>query len=606
MVVLLCALLCGGALVAATAALADNLRYIMRWTQSLIITQKSAPSDAPSAGLQFLLRSGMIRQAMAGVYEYLPVGRRCLRKLEILVESQMLAAGAMPVRLPAMQSMELWEKTAGGSPLDDRAELFRLKDREGRLASLAFDHAPAAVELAGGLLRSYKQLPARLFQIGRLFRDDAHPRLGLLRLREFTAASLFSFQADAASMREEVGRLCDLCRRIFEPCGIPARLVDGAGGSRQFVITSELGHSTVAVSERGEYAATLDAARTSDRPWSFDAPARGELERVYTPDLPSIEQVSAFLQAPPAHLLKTLVHRVTGHGEISWLVAVVRGDHELNSNKLADVVRQRFGIERFELADDADVRREWPIGFVGPDLASRKPSAVLVVDPDAAADAPWVAGGNESDYHVRNFNWRRELGTAIDNPKKLIVADIRNALDGDPSPDGSPLKLVAAIKLARITAHGDRLSKPLNAVFVDEHGQQQPLMLAACEIGLDRLLGALAEISHDDRGLIWPKPIAPYAVVITPIQYDGATRQAADALYEQLMSAGVDALLDDRTEPRAGAKFADADLLGIPLRINIGERGLKEGKVEFKFRRTGEVTMVPLEEAAAWLGPHCH
>jgi prolyl-tRNA synthetase len=332
---------------------------------------------------------------------------------------------------------------------------------------------------------------------------------------------------------------------------------------------------------------------------------------VHTPNLPGIEDVSEFLKVKPKNMLKTLVFsvapRATGEtarpenlAHPKWLVAVVRGDHDVNEAKLRHAAKQHFNIESIALTDSPDVRASWAIGFVGPDAAIRNPEAVMLVDPDAAQGASfWVTGGNEIDYHVKHFNWFRECGDRLADPKKVAIADLRNAVEGDPSPrnDGGKLKLSRGIEIGHVFKLGTKYSDSMDAHFLDEKGERRPFIMGCYGIGIGRILIAAAETLYDDKGLIWPPSIAPFQVVVTPIKYEGDVKSTADRLYDELNRAGIDSILDDR-DARPGFKFADADLIGFPVRINVGDRGLKEGKVELKSRKAKDAEMVPVDQAA--------
>ena len=335
----------------------------------------------------------------------------------------------------------------------------------------------------------------------------------------------------------------------------------------------------------------------------FGDEPKGALEKVHTPNLPGIEDVGKFMKVKPKNMLKTLIFRTDASGPAlssgvnpKWVVAVVRGDHEVNEAKLKKTVREQFQVGILPLVDDPAMRETWAIGFVGPDAAIKAPDAVLVVDPDAAQGGFWASGANEPDYHVKYFNWFRECGDKLADPKKTQVADIRNATAGDPSPknDGGKLQTSKGIEMGHVFKLGTKYSDALGANYLDDAGKQHAIIMGCYGIGVGRILIAAVENMHDDKGIIWPAAIAPYSVVITPIKYDGEVKETADKLYAQLNAAGIDTILDDR-DARPGFKFADADLIGFPVRITIGDRGLKEGKVEFKRRKATEPEMVTID-----------
>jgi prolyl-tRNA synthetase len=488
-----------------------------------------------------------------------------------------------------------------------------VRDRHGRVNVLGPTHEEVVTELVAATVNTYRQLPLTLFQIQTKFRDEYRPRSGLLRVREFLMKDAYSFHLDLETLRATYDFMLSAYGRIFSRCGLPAVAAEaesgpiggGEGVSHEFLVPCEAGEDVLVFSDRGNYAANLERAATGERPWSWGGDATAELEKVHTPAMASVEDVARYMKVEPRQVLKTLVFRTTPSGpalesgvNARWVVAVVRGDHEVNEAKLGRVARETFQVTGLHLADDADVRAAWPVGFVGPHAATYRYDVVMVVDPDAAQDGPWVAGANERDHHVRGFNWFRECGQNLADPRKVIVADIRNAIEGDSSPrnDGGRLVLRRAIEVGHIFQLGDKYSAALGALVQDEAGHKRPVLMGCYGIGIGRMLAAAAEALGDDNGLVWPVAIAPYAVVITPVRYDGATKAAADRLYDQLSAAGVDVLLDDR-DARPGAKFADADLIGFPVRVTVGERGLKDGKVELKQRTAPGAETVPLADA---------
>jgi prolyl-tRNA synthetase len=580
----------------------------MRWTQTLIPTQKENPADAQIISHQLMIRAGLIRQLTAGAYDFLPLGLRSLQKASAIVRQEMNAIGAAEVLLPALQPLELWQKT--GRDVSYGENLFKLKDRHGRMIVLGPTHEEVITELVSAYVNSYKQLPLSLYQIQTKFRDEFRPRFGLLRVREFLMKDAYSFHASLDSLNRTYDDYYRAYERIFTRCGIPYVIVEaesgpiGGSASHEFMAACSAGEDLLVRSDKGNYAANVEKAETGRRESTFGGDPTGPLEKVHTPHLPAIEDVGRFMKVKPKNMLKTLVFRTTNPGPTlesgvnpHWVVAVVRGDHEVNESKLARAAAEHFQVRGIELVDDQEVRAKWPIGFVGPDAAIKALDAVMLVDPDAAQGGFWAAGANEIDYHVKHFNWFRECGQPLADPKKVAIADIRNAIEGDPSPknDGGILHTSRGIEIGHVFKLGTKYSDALGAQFLDDQGNQNPLIMGCYGIGVGRILIAAVENGHDERGIIWPAAIAPFSVVITPIKYDGEVKTAADRLYEQLNAAGIDALLDDR-DARPGFKFADADLIGFPIRINIGDRGLKEGKVELKKRTAAEAEMVSLDQ----------
>ena len=418
----------------------------------------------------------------------------------------------------------------------------------------------------------------------------------------------YSFSADVAGLDAVYDQFYGAYEKIFTRCGIPFVVVEaesgpiGGSASHEFMAACTAGEDTLLTSDKGNYAANVEKAETGDRSFNFGGDATGGLEKVHTPGLPGCEEAGKFMKVKTKNLLKTLVFRTDasapaqGNGvNAKWVVAVVRGDHEVNESKLKKAAREKFNIHSIALVDDPEVRANWVIGFIGPDSAVKNKQAVLVVDPDAAQGGFWATGANEVDYHYKHFNWFRECGDALADPNKTAVADIRNAIAGDPSPknDGGKLNESKGIEIGHVFKLGTKYSTAMGATFLDEKSQQKPLIMGCYGIGVGRILIAAIESLHDEKGITWPIAIAPYTVVITPVKYDGAVKETADQLHDQLNAAGIDTLLDDR-DARPGFKFADADLIGFPIRITVGDRSLKDGQVELKLRKASEPEMVNL------------
>ena len=427
----------------------------MRWTHSLIPTQKETPADAAIVSHQLMVRAGLIRQLTAGAYDFLPLGLRALRKAAEIVRQEMDGIGAAEVLLPALQPVELWQRSGRDVAYGDN--LFKFKDRHGRVQVLGPTHEEVVTEMVSAYVSSYKQLPLSVYQIQTKFRDEFRPRFGLLRVREFLMKDAYSFHADVASLDKVYDDFYHAYERIFTRCGIPFVIVEaesgpiGGSASHEFMAACTAGEDTILTSDRGNYAANVEKAQTGDRPSDFGGDPKGAYEKVHTPNLAGIEDVGKFLKVKPKNILKTLVFKTPAVGPMlengtnaKWVVAVVRGDHDVNESKLKSAAKERFGVAELALVDDPGVRAEWAIGFVGPDAATKNERAVLLVDPDAAQPGFWLAGANEADYHAKYFNWFRECGDALADPKKTAVVDVRNAVAGDPSPKGDGGKLVAA------------------------------------------------------------------------------------------------------------------------------------------------------------------
>ena len=569
----------------------------MRWSQTLIPTQKQDPADATVASHKLLVRGGFIRQLQAGVYDFLPLGWRTMRKVMEIVREEMVAAGATEVFLPVLQPIDLWDKSGRNAIYGD--DMLRAKDRKGAMNALAPTHEEAVTELIAAYVNSYKQLPLNLFQIQTKFRDEPRPRSGLLRVREFFMKDAYSFDKDAAGLDESYRRMYDAYVKIYRRCGIPAVPVEaesgpiGGSASHEFTVPCDAGEDTILSSDKGNYAANAEKAETGSRDIGSGDKVTGELEKVHTPGMKTIEEVSKAMKVKRQNLLKCVLFR----GEDHWVLAVVRGDHQVNEAKLKQAVEGPL-----QAADEAEaVAAGFPIGFIGPHIAVGRSDVRVIVDPDAArGDQFWAAGANEVDYHVKHFNWQRDGMSRRDHDLELEYADIRNAVAGDPSPknDGGVLRESKGVEVGHVFKLGTRYSEKLGATFLDADNKEKPVLMGCYGIGIGRIVLSAVEVGHDDRGILWPNAIAPYQVVITPIKYDGEMKDAADKLYDELTAGGVDVLLDDRDD-RPGSKFADADLIGIPVRITVGDRGLKTGEVELKERRVAEPRNVKLDAAAA-------
>ena len=587
----------------------------MRWTQTLIPTQKENPADAQIISHQLMIRAGLIRQLTAGAYDFLPLGYRSLRKAAQIVREEMDAIGCAEILLPALQPVELWQKSGRDIAYGDN--LMKFKDRHGRVNVLGPTHEEVITEMVMSHVNSYRQLPLSLYQIQTKFRDEFRPRFGLLRVREFLMKDAYSFHADLKSLDEVYDKFYGAYQKIFTRCGIPFVIVEaesgpiGGSASHEFMAACAAGEDTIVTSDKGNYAANVEKAEIGERMWTFDAAPTGELERVHTPGLPGIEDVGKFMKVKPKNMLKTLLFKVLvdapSAGGNKYIIAVVRGDHEVNEAKLKSAVAHLYQENAhhigIEIAPIEEAKADgFAIGFVGPHVICKHERSAHVqrvfVDYDAAQGGFWATGANQVDEHVKHFNWKRDLFDHLDRSvhHSVETADIRNAASGDPSPKNDGGKLVASkgIEIGHVFKLGTKYSDALGAQYLDEKGEKHPMIMGCYGIGIGRILIAAVEALHDDKGIIWPTAIAPYSVVITPIKYDGEVKAAADKLYEQLNAAGIDALLDDR-DARPGVKFNDADLIGFPVRINVGDRGLKEGKVELKKRTAAEAEMVAID-----------
>ena len=581
----------------------------MRWSQTLIPTQRQDPADATLISHKLLVRGGFVRQLQAGVYDFLPLGWRTMRKVMDIVREEMLAAGAAEVFLPVLQPIDLWDKSGRNAVYGD--DMLRSKDRKGATNALAPTHEECVTELIAAYVNSYKQLPLNLFQIQTKFRDEPRPRSGLLRVREFFMKDAYSFDADEKGLDESYRKMYDAYVRIYARCGIPAVPVEaesgpiGGSASHEFTVPCDAGEDIILTSDKGNYAANAEKAETGERPWSFDGEPSGELQKVHTPGMKTIDEVGKFMKVKPQNLLKTLVF--DSGSEATFVMAVVRGDHEINVQKLTQVARRHSTLgpmlQTLELMSDEKMReKELNPGFVGPGEMNHFGNVLMVVDYDAAQGSKfWAAGSGEPDYHVKHFSWKRDIDdfdrVGTTGERFIIADDIRNAVAGDPSPknDGGTLRASKGVEVGHVFKLGTRYTEKLGATFLDENNKERPILMGCYGIGIGRIVLSAVEVGHDDRGIIWPASIAPYSVVVTPIRYEGEMKDAADRLYDELTRAGLDVLLDDRDD-RPGSKFADADLIGIPVRVTVGDRGLKNGEVEVK-ARTADASNVRLDAA---------
>ncbi len=577
----------------------------MRWTEFLIPTTKELPRDAVVPSHQLMLRAGLIRQLAAGVYSYLPLGYRSLRKVEAIVREEMNRAGAIELHMPVLHPIELWDQTGRTAAMGD--VLLRLAGPEGDWRTqtvLGPTHEEPITEIARAYLRSYKQLPTTLYQIQVKFRGEARPKSGVLRTREFLMKDAYSFHDSKESLDETYRKMYDAYCRIFSRCGLPYVAVEadsgpiGGDASHEFMMLTDAGEDWVALSENGDYAANTERA-TAAAFAPCDEPTQ-PLGEVPTPGKGTIEDVCALLGTRPEQMIKTLIFvaeepqgRPSTPAESRVVVALVRGDHELNEQKLAKASGMRL-----DMANEAVIRdlTGADVGFAGPQgLIDRV--ARLMVDPAVAAMRNAVTGANRTDYHVKNVNPGRDFPIEGD---KVIVADIRRVADGDLSPtgSGSPLRLRKAIEIGHVFKLGTKYSDALKATYLDRNGKARPLIMGCYGIGLNRIMAAAIESHHDDNGILWPMSIAPFEVEIIALDpRNEDVMKTARNIHDELAAAGVDVLFDDRDE-RAGFKFKDADLIGIPIHIVVGRRSLADGVVELKRRDATDVEKLAPERAA--------
>jgi prolyl-tRNA synthetase len=612
---------------------------VQRWSTTLIPTTREAPADAEVPSHVLLHRAGFIRPVGpggAGIYDYLPLGWRVINNVADIVRDEMNAAGASEMLMPALEPFELFAGTKRDETYGDN--LFRVKDRKGRMNALAPTHEEVITQLMIGSISSYKQLPLNVYQIQTKFRDEARPRAGLLRCREFLMKDAYSFHVTVegpGGLNDTYDAMYRAYSNIFSRCGLDFSAVEaesgpiGGSASHEFMVNCKSGEDTVLKCPVSGYAANVEKCEIGVRPAPskgyFAGDPTGALDEVHTPDCPGIEDVCKFIKVKAPNLLKTVVFKVESspedlakYGE-EWIVAVVRGDHDVNEGKVRDAAK----VSGIKLADPAEaIKKGFAIGFVSPRAAVGKKGVLLLVDRDVAIgfdDAAgkskfWATGADKKDYHVKHFNWVRDLGidptdasAQGDNTgglrggnKYLMVADVRNALEGDPSPRSAGAKLVTGrgIEVGHIFKLGDKYSKAMGFHVLDEKQQRQTVIMGCYGIGVSRTMAACVEMSHDDNGIIWPMALAPFQVIIVLMKADDQKqREAAASLAAGLAGAGVDVLIDDRDE-RPGVKFKDADLLGIPVRLTFGEKVMAENAVEFKLRTDpGKGENVPLASA---------
>jgi prolyl-tRNA synthetase len=564
----------------------------MRTSQFPLHTLKDTPADAEIASHRLMLRAGLIRKLASGLYTWLPLGLRVLRKVEAIVREEMDRAGALEVLMPAVQPAELWQESGRWERYGP--ELLRLKDRHQREFCFGPTHEEIITDLARGELRSYRQLPVCFYQIQTKFRDEIRPRFGVMRAREFLMKDAYSFHADRASLQETYDAMYEAYSRIFRRCGLEFRAVQadtgaiGGSASHEFHVLADSGEDAIAFSDSSGFAANVELAEALSPAGERPAPTR-PLAAVDTPGRHSIEDVSRFLGVPASATAKTLI--VEGVEPGTAVALVLRGDHELNAVK-AEKLTEVASPLRF--ASEEAVRRATGCspGSVGP-VGLQIP---IVVDRAAAHLADFVCGANEDGKHLTGVNWGRDLP----EPR---VADIRNVTAGEPSPDGEGRIVIArGIEVGHIFQLGTKYSEAMGATVLDEQGRNVTMIMGCYGIGVSRVVGAAIEQHNDDKGIVWPAALAPFEVALVPMQYHRShrVREETERLYGELAAAGIEVLLDDR-DARPGVMFNDMELIGIPHRVVIGERGLDEGKVEYRGRRDTENTMVARDRIVALL-----
>ena len=563
----------------------------MKASQFFISTLKEAPADAEVVSHKLMMRAGMIKKLGAGIYSYMPMGLRVIRKVEAIVREEMNRAGAVELTMPVVQPAELWQETGRFGKMGP--ELLRIKDRHERDYVVQPTSEEVITDIVRQEIRSYKQLPKNFYQIQTKFRDERRPRFGLMRGREFTMKDAYSFDRDQAAAKTSYQVMAQAYRRIFDRFGLTYRAVAADSGaiggdlSEEFQVIAATGEDAIVYCPESDYAANMEKAEALAPAGPRGAPA-AFLARTPTPGKSTCADVADLLSVPLHTTVKSLVLATDQFNEQReivktriWLL-LLRGDHDMNEVKVGKVP----GLADFRFATVAEIEDHFGCkpGYLGP-INLRKPVSV-VADREVAVMADWICGANQEDFHLTGVNWGRDL------PEPELVADLRNVVAGDASPDGKGLLAIErGIEVGHVFHLGTKYSQAMNATFLDVNGKPQFMEMGCYGIGITRLPAAAIEQSHDDRGIIWPDALAPFTVVICPIGPDRSpdVKAAADKLYVDLLAAGVDVLLDDRGE-RPGAMFADWELIGVPHRITIGDRGLKDGQLEYQHRRDTEAT----------------
>ena len=559
----------------------------MRYSQYFIPTVKETPADAEVVSHQLMLRAGMVRKLAAGIYSYLPLGLRSIRKVENIVREEMDKAGAIEILMPMVTPAELWEES--GRWAQYGKELLRIKDRKDNQFCLGPTHEEVVTDIVRREIRSYRQMPLNLYQIQTKFRDEIRPRFGLMRGREFIMKDAYSFDVDEKGADASYEKMYQAYRRIFERCGLKFRAVEadtgsiGGNWSHEFMVLADSGEDAIVSCNNCNYAANVEKAESRVIKSAEHCEPR-PLEKVHTPGKKSIQEVSDFLQIPAAATVKMLVVMADNKP----VATLLRGDHDLNEIKLKKVI----GCDELEMATDEVIAKATaaPVGFLGP-IGQR---LRIIADTTVKGMRNFIVGANETDYHLKNVNHERDFSITE-------YADIRNVTHGDSCPrcSGGMLEMWRGIEVGHVFKLGMKYSKALNATFLDPDGKEKIVFMGCYGIGIGRTVASCIEQNHDENGIIFPIPIAPFQCIISALNpKDDSVRLASEEIYAKLLALGLEVLYDDRDE-RPGVKFKDADLIGIPLRIVVGAKNLLEGRVELKHRRSGAMELLSIEEAVS-------
>jgi prolyl-tRNA synthetase len=559
----------------------------MRYSQYLLPTLKEVPSEAEVPSHQLMLRAGMIRKVASGIYSYLPLGLRSIRKVEAIIREEMNRAGAIEVLLPFVQPAELWQESHRWEEYGN--ELARFKDRHQRDCCLGPTHEEVITDIARKEIRSYRQMPLNLYQIQTKFRDEIRPRFGVMRAREFIMKDAYSFDMDEKGADESYQKMVDAYRRIFTRCGLKFRAVEAETGliggtfSHEFMVLAETGEETIVSCTRCSYAANIEKAefqRQVKKGQAHDKGSQKPVQKVLTPGKRTVEEVTQFLNVSPRDLVKTLIFE----SDKGCVAALVRGDHEISEKKLKSV----WGSDTLQLASEETVEEitHAPKGFAGP-LGLSVP---ILADLDIQELVNFVTGANERDAHLIHVNTGRDFQVSR-------FVDIRKFTPGDRCPlCGEETRMDKGIEVGHTFKLGTKYSKAMGATFLDDQGREKEIVMGCYGVGVGRTVAAAIEQSYDQHGIIFPMPIAPFQVLISPVNIKmESLKEMAEQLYQTLTESGIEVLYDDREET-PGVKFKDADLIGIPLRVTLGEKNLKKGLIEIKKRRTGEIFLVKKEK----------
>lgn len=561
----------------------------MRYSEMFLPTAREIPSDAELISHQLMIRAGMIRKLTGGIYSYLPLGYRAIRKVEQIIREEMDRAGAQEVFLPMVQPAELWQES--GRWVHYGKELLRFRDRHEREYCLGPTHEEVITDLVRHEIKTYRQLPRNLYQIQTKFRDEIRPRFGVMRCREFGMKDAYSFDADEAGAEISYQKMFEAYKRIFTRCGLNFRPVEADSGtiggsySHEFMVIADSGEDAIVFCGACQYAANLEKAEVKKPAGKDDTALPPPVEEVHTPGVKTIEEVCAFLRVKPDEVVKTLIFSADG----AAVAVLIRGDQEINEVK----VKNHLGCAELELAPDGLILAATgsPRGFAGAVGIKTR----IVADHSILGMTRCIMGANRENYHLRHVNPGRDFQVEA-------YADLRVIRETDPCPRcGGEIHFARSIEVGHVFKLGTKYSKTMKALYLDRNGREQTMVMGCYGIGIGRTIAAAIEQNHDADGIIWPLPLAPYQVIITPVNVnEKSLSETADQLYLTLKGRGIDVILDDRDE-RAGVKFKDADLIGIPFRITVGPKKLAEGKVEIMSRRSKEVVVLPIEEVEAFI-----